>query len=207
MKELEGLGALSSLKDELAELTTQTRKLMKRYRSGDTLREEALRASVPKIIELITKCYRQRLFHYSLLLITLLQEVGRILKIGRIEAHALTLRGIIQHLLGLFYEALASYRKAVTIYNQENYDSGKCTVLQRMGETFLSLLRYEEALVSFERVLQINPDNLVCCLGKASALELLGRDAKAIECFRRALVIDPANKEARQGLAGLGVEV
>lgn len=197
---------MSSLKDELAELTTQTRKLLKEYRIGDTLREEALRASVPGLIEFITRCYKQRQFHYSLQLIAVLQVLGRTLKIGRIEAHALTLRGIIQHILGLFYEALASYRKAATIYNKENYDQGKCTVLQRMGETFLALLRYEEALISFGRVLQIDPDNLECCLGKANALELLGRDTEAIECYRRALVIDPGNKRAHRGLAGLGVE-
>ncbi len=195
------------MKDEITELTNQTKNLLEGYGAGDTLREEALRASVPKLMDLITRCYKQRKFHYSLQLIAVLQVVGRTLEIGRIEAHAYTLRGIIQHLLGLFYEALASYRRAVTIYNKENYDPGKCTVLQRMGETFLALLRYQEALISFERVLQISPDNIVCLLGKANALDLMGREAEAIESFRRVLVIDPENKSARQGLAGLGVEV
>ncbi len=207
MKELEEFGIVGSLKDELAQLNTQTRMVLKRYRSGDVLQGEALRASIPRITDLITRCYKQKLFQYSLLLIDLLQEVGGALRLNRIEAYALSLRGFIQHILGLFYEAIDNYRKAVIIYNQENYTPGISSVLQRMGETYLALLRYEEALSCFERVLQIEPNNLQCCLGKASALELLGRDAEAIEFFRCALAIDPNNREARQGLAGLGVDV
>jgi tetratricopeptide (TPR) repeat protein len=156
-------------------------------------------------MEFITKCYRLREYPDTLQLIAVLQQVGHTLGIGRVEAHAFTLRGIIQHLLGLFYEALESYQKALSIYTQESYDPGRGTVLQRMGDTFLALLRYEQALSSFESVLQIAPNHIPSLLGKASALELLERDTEAMETFRRVLAVDPQNQQARRGLAGLGV--
>ncbi len=197
---------MSSLKEEVVAQIAATKKMLEEYRRGDTVQEEALRARVPILMELISKCYQLKQYQYSLQLITVLQLLGKTLGIERIEAHAQTLRGIIQHILGLFYEAITSYQKAVTIYNREKYEKGKYIVLQRMGETFLALLRYEEALNSFERVLQIKPDNIESLLGKANALELLGREAEAIESYRRALTIEPENRRARQALAGLGVE-
>ena len=196
---------MSSLQQEMIALIAQTKKLIAEYQRGDSVREKALRDSIPKLMELITQRYELRQYPEVLQIITVLQLVGKTLGIGRVEAHALTLRGVIQHILGLFYEALGNYQKAVAIYNQENYDPGRLAVLHRMGDTFLALLRYEQALGSFDSVLRIKPAYIPSMLGKASALELMGRDAEAVEWFRKVLAVDPQNKQARQGLTGLGV--
>jgi len=67
------------------------------------------------------------------------------------------------------------YRKGVDLY----YKHGK----------------FQEALQSFDRVLEIEPDHVGAWNGRGICLKELGRYEEAIQCFSRVIAINPADEE------------
>jgi|GEM_PF-2088966 len=59
------------------------------------------------------------------------------------------------------------------------------------GAALISLGRFEEAIESLDRALEINPRNEVTWNNKGNALSRLGRHEEAIDCYERALKINP----------------
>jgi len=57
--------------------------------------------------------------------------------------------------------------------------------------------RYDAAIPLFERVLESDPYNLDAALRLATAHSMLGREAKAMEMFRRAAQISPKSRDVR----------
>jgi Flp pilus assembly protein TadD len=65
------------------------------------------------------------------------------------------------------------------------------------GELALSARDPQRALAHFDRALAVAPDYLRVLLGKASALERLGREADAEPVYRAALEVDPWSTDVR----------
>jgi len=59
------------------------------------------------------------------------------------------------------------------------------------GITLTKLGKYEEAVASFDKALEINPNNLKTLSNKGVALARLGKHEEAVACFDKALKINP----------------
>lgn len=66
-----------------------------------------------------------------------------------------------------------------------------------LGSTLLSYERNEDALLAFDKVIELNPHHLDVWEAKGNALRALGRDEEAEECFKRSLEI-PKEKEEKE---------
>lgn len=61
----------------------------------------------------------------------------------------------------------------------------------KKGVSFLALKRHQEAIVCYDRALQIDPRYTFAWTGKGVALDELGQYEDAIECYDKALAINP----------------
>ncbi len=68
--------------------------------------------------------------------------------------------------------------------------SGMITLLLGKGQTLLRLDKIDMAIVCFDEVLAIDPQNTDALVKKGAALERLQRLDEAIECFDRAIAVD-----------------
>jgi tetratricopeptide (TPR) repeat protein len=67
---------------------------------------------------------------------------------------------------------------------------------RRHGDALRQLGRFEEALASFERSLELDPEDVEGHFGRGVALQFLGRLEEALAAYERALGIAPALAEA-----------
>jgi tetratricopeptide (TPR) repeat protein len=68
----------------------------------------------------------------------------------------------------------------------------------RKGSTLLSLQRSYEALDSFERAIEIEPNQANFWNKRGVALEKLGKNQEAIASYEKALLLDSSHEIARQ---------
>ena len=59
------------------------------------------------------------------------------------------------------------------------------------GNSLFSLGKYEEAIVCYGKVIEIDPDNAYAYNNKGTSLGKLGKDEEAIKCYGKAIEIDP----------------
>jgi tetratricopeptide (TPR) repeat protein len=62
---------------------------------------------------------------------------------------------------------------------------------QKKGVSLSALKRHKEAIISYDRALQIDPRYTFAWIGKGVALDELANHAEAIDCYDKALAIDP----------------
>ena len=60
-----------------------------------------------------------------------------------------------------------------------------------LGFVLARLKRFEEALETYEKVLELDPEAADSWFGKAVCLSFLGREEEAEDAYRRAVEIDP----------------
>ena len=69
--------------------------------------------------------------------------------------------------------------------------------------------RYEEAIVSYDEALKLDPQDFNILVSKGVALAMMDKHSEAIECFDRAISIDEDNKFAQvqrgRSLAKMGM--
>jgi len=65
--------------------------------------------------------------------------------------------------------------------------------LMEDGDALYNSKKFEDALVCFEKALEIDPKNALCWRDKAITLSRLGKVKDSLTCFEKALEIDPNN--------------
>jgi adenylate cyclase len=98
-------------------------------------------------------------------------------------------RGWVYKIAGLPEEALRSFERAIPM---TPVDPKLYRLFVGMGEAFIELRRFEEAIVAEKKAQRQNPSFPVIYRGLASAFAHLGRNAEAREAAARALELDPA---------------
>lgn len=68
----------------------------------------------------------------------------------------------------------------------------------RLAKLSESQTHYQDALDWYERLLSLAPGHVQALIGQGNVFALMGRDARAIECFRRALQADPQQADAHR---------
>ena len=71
------------------------------------------------------------------------------------------------------------------------------------GATLLALGRYEEAIVYFDKALEIDPNDADSWGSKGSALQQLHRHEESLMCFDKAIQINPLDADSwhKKGMA------
>ncbi len=101
-------------------------------------------------------------------------------------------------------KAELSFRKAA----DENIDNPyRYIAYVNLAEVQNRLGRYEEALASCNRSLELNPDYDMAYNNAGMAYEKLGQTANAVFHFKKALQLNPDNKESKEHLKQLAVPV
>jgi tetratricopeptide (TPR) repeat protein len=103
--------------------------------------------------------------------------------------------GVILHAGGCHEGALQQYRAALSLR------AGDPVALNNMGNTFLALGRFSEAIDCFRRSLQRAPGCLVTRIALGAALQRGGDAPGAVACFREALRSAPDSAEAHWNLS------
>ena len=65
-----------------------------------------------------------------------------------------------------------------------------------LGNIYEKLAKHEEAIGSYDKAIEIDPDNVYAWNNKGTALGELGRHDEALKCFDKILEIDPENAHA-----------
>ena len=60
-----------------------------------------------------------------------------------------------------------------------------------MGHAFKDSGKYQKALQSFNKALELDPNNVEAWYNKGRVLEDIGKDQEALKCFNKALELDP----------------
>lgn len=99
--------------------------------------------------------------------------------------NALHLLGVVYGIQGHAELGLQHLRKAVCVY------PNSATVYWHMGIALSDLKRPEEALVSFDRALELQPDYVEALVNRGNVLQELRRPEDALPSFRRAIQLRP----------------
>jgi adenylate cyclase len=98
-------------------------------------------------------------------------------------------RGHVYRIAGLPEEALRSFQRAIRM---SPVDPGLQITLVGMGNTFIELGRFDEAIVAGKKAQRQSPSFSAAYTCLASGLAHLGRDAEACQAAARVLELDPA---------------
>ena len=91
--------------------------------------------------------------------------------------------------------------QAVHTYQKLNeLDLDKHIAFNRIGLVFMSIHEFEQALINFERSLQIDPHYLQAQINMGVAHQSKGRYPRAIQCFEAVISKDPAQVNAHYNL-------
>ncbi len=60
----------------------------------------------------------------------------------------------------------------------------------------INLKRFEEAIVCFDKAIELNPNDIEALNNKGASLDYLKRHDEAIECFNKCLELDSNHSEA-----------
>lgn len=81
-------------------------------------------------------------------------------------------------------------------------------VFNNLGNVYRELRKYNEAVTSYEKSIELsNKENPAYSNLANMYLLQIGDKNKAIEVYKKALVIDPNNKVAKEGLTKLGINL
>lgn len=117
-----------------------------------------------------------------------LQSADAALKLNPAAAPAWLARGDTLHGLKQYDEALKSYRKA-------NVGGKNAVAWTRQGDVLNELNRHQEAVDCFAKALQLAPELLPARVGRADALNCLGRIDEAVVDYKAVLAAKPDHED------------
>ena len=96
-----------------------------------------------------------------------------------------------------YQEAIADCLAAIDANPRYSYAYGN------LANAYLRLQEYSRSVAASDKAIALKTDSIWSRLTRAEALEVLGKNADALGDYRYALLIDPSNKRAQEGLVRL----
>lgn len=96
-----------------------------------------------------------------------------------------------------YQEAIADCLAAIDANPRYSYAYGN------LANAYLRLQEYSRSVAASDKAIALKTDFIWSRLTRAEALEVLGKNADALGDYRYALLIDPSNKRAQEGLVRL----
>ncbi len=87
------------------------------------------------------------------------------------------------------------FKKALDLASRA--DVQEVETFLRLFDYYANQARYEDALVVAQAGLEVLPENAALLRSSAMAYELMGVTYRAVEEYRKALVLDPGDKQSR----------
>ncbi|GBO52752.1 hypothetical protein APA_421 [Pseudanabaena sp. lw0831] len=120
-----------------------------------------------------------------------LASADRALEINPRHVFAWYIRSLAHSYTKQNQEALKAIDKAIEIANY-------AYIWHQRGDILYDLKRYPEAIVAYEKAVQIDPQYARAMYSQGLVLEELGRDREALQSYNRALVLYPDWEEVKQ---------
>lgn len=115
-----------------------------------------------------------------------LQEAQQALKLAPLDPDALLAQATIYASMGRQAEAESTYKKAAALRPQ--YWGG----FYELGAFYFRTLRYADAALQFQHVLQLTPDNAMARATLGGVLQLLGKNAEAEAHLKESIKLQPS---------------
>jgi tetratricopeptide (TPR) repeat protein len=115
------------------------------------------------------------------------------IKAFRLKNVALVLSTLISLLTFMIFFSMSgsNYQMQSTTATSNAPNESSISDLIQEGHLLLNASRFEEALISYDKVLKIDPRSVDALNGKGLILNQLGKYEEAITWFDKALIIDP----------------
>jgi len=151
------------------------------------------------IVPLTTQTMAEHRMYLPLISVVVLATVGLFAKAGKNAGLAIVV--CVAALLGWkTVRRNEVYRSAVSLWSDTTSKRpGNVRAHNHLGNALDSAGRRSEALESYDKALQLQPDYAMACYNKAECLLKLGQTSAAIELFDRALRISPGYFKALRG--------
>lgn len=76
-----------------------------------------------------------------------------------------------------------------------------------LGEKYLAELDYENAIIAFQKIIEVDPKNVQAYLGLSTAYEKTDRNEEAIEALEKVIEIEPENTDAYIRIANIYIKI
>ncbi|MEG3641411.1 tetratricopeptide repeat-containing sulfotransferase family protein [Magnetococcus sp. PR-3] len=106
-----------------------------------------------------------------------------------------------QHLVAMYFNALYLDKASLEVETLLNSSGDQATCLYYKARILQEKEQIEEAIESFEQLLQVAPRHVMGIIHKGIAFKDLGDLENAAECYELALMLEPENKEGWVNLA------
>lgn len=101
------------------------------------------------------------------------------------------------HNQGLVYSEQGKYEQAVALFQQaierHKNDLHQAASWSRLGDVYQALKRLQEAIVAYERVIELNPADALPWYNLGNIYRAQKRYGNVIDAYRRAIELDPTN--------------
>lgn len=132
------------------------------------------------------------------------KAIEQALASGPPSADTLAIAGLVEELRAITVSDPDAKRKALEFYQQAlDQDLGNILALQWLASIYVDTYDYEQASLYFERVLELDPLNILALTGLAGAQARLGQTAEAREGLYKVFVLFPESGQSARYLATL----
>ncbi|WP_312832224.1 tetratricopeptide repeat protein [Sedimentibacter saalensis] len=76
-----------------------------------------------------------------------------------------------------------------------------------LGQKYLNELNYENAIIAFQKIIEVDPKNVPAYLGLADAYEKTDRNEEAIGALEKVIEIEPENEEAYIKISDIYIKI
>jgi tetratricopeptide (TPR) repeat protein len=138
-----------------------------------------------------------------------LADENQALALNPNNSNAYMNRGLAYYGKGQYDQAIADFTKSISLKSNTEAaynNSGNAFSYNNRGLAYVRKGDADKAVADFTQAISLAPKFVLPYNNRAMVYEKTGAKAKAIADFRAVLGIDPANKEAKAGLARLGVK-
>jgi tetratricopeptide (TPR) repeat protein len=130
-----------------------------------------------------------------------IKSFDRVIELKPDDVNSWLNKGFSLYFLGRKGDAIKCFDKVIQLDpNNQNARDGKSNALVLPDDNDVFLQRqdnHDEAIKSFDRAIELKPDDVTVWLNKGFSLHFLGRKGDAIKCFDKAIQLDPNNQDAR----------
>jgi tetratricopeptide (TPR) repeat protein len=128
---------------------------------------------------------------------------SRVIQLDAKSPVGYTFRGIAYNHLGQYDKAIEDFTLGIKLLSALGSDQNTIAYYNR-SVSFLQKKEYDKAVADITKCIEFEADNAGHYVGRGFIYEEMGKKNLAIQDYRKALKLDPKDKEAKESLKRLG---